>query len=353
MSNPRYCCPRCKGVVTHSPEAYRCDSCGETYPIIGGIADFRVYADPYIDLDADRRKGLLLAEKAKSLSFADLVSYYYSITPEVPADLATYYLNHHIAGITRGAGLLRRFLNYGLRPPTRNEIVLDLGCGTGGFLAASAETSANLIGVDIAFRWLIVARKRLQELGHQNIILVCACADYLPFPDNFADVIVAENLIEHVRNQSGLFTEIARVRRQQCRILARTVNRFAFGPEPHVGVWGVGYLPRSLRNNYVKLIKRIPYEHIHLQSLRELRSSVQRSGQTDLNASAAKLLPYDYQHHSTAKQSLFKLYDRLSQTPLRGLVTATGPYLDLVTENAARPIAKPISQDREMVRTSP
>src|SRR6202034_2244333 len=147
----------------------------------------------------------------------------------------------------------------------------------------------------------------------RNVQLICACADYLPFPENFADVIVAENLIEHVRNQHRLFAEIERVRRSQCRIMARTVNRFALGPEPHVGVWGVGYLPRTMMNGYVQAFKKIPYEHIHLQSLDDLRTSIKRSSQRDLRVGGARLSPEDYQHHSRGKQEIFKTYTNLVQ----------------------------------------
>ncbi|HEY9778081.1 MAG TPA: methyltransferase domain-containing protein [Planktothrix sp.] len=334
-----YRCPLCKGSLSHTVrdggEAYSCSTCAQRYPVIAGIADFRVYSDPYIDLESDRNKGLRLVEQAKKVSFEELLKFYYSITPEVPADLAQYYTNHHLAGVTRGAGILRRFLAYGLRAPATGERVIDLGCGTGGFLAAAAaQTGGEVIGVDVAFRWLVVARKRLEELGHKKVQLVCACADYLPFAENFADAIVAENLIEHVRNQRGLFAEIGRVRSAQSRVMARTVNRFAFGPEPHVGVWGVGYLPRHLMNGYVSAIKKIPYEHIHLQSQGELRSYISSSGQDDLAVSGALLSRDDYAHHSPARQIFFKTYSGLvqSRTILSGLATSVGPYLDVVSK---------------------
>lgn len=354
MNCPNYCCPKCKGTLTidvpasdgGAQRAYQCARCVRDFPVIKGIPDFRVYSDPYIDLESDRLKGMRLAEKASDMTFAELVAFYYSITPEVPPDLARYYLNHHIAGTTRGAGILARFASYDLPLPSARHLVLDLGCGTGGFLAAAApKTDASLIGVDVAFRWLIVARKRLEELGCNDAQLVCACADYLPFPDQSIDAIVAENLIEHVRDQSGLFAEIARVRRVDSAVLARTVNRFAIGPEPHVGVWGVGFLPRPLMNDYVKLVKGIPYEHIHLQSVRELHASVTSSGQADLRVKCAVLNQQDYQHHPPHRQRLFKLYSRLANNValLRPALTNVGPYLDIVS--TPQPVALPAAEN--------
>jgi SAM-dependent methyltransferase len=329
--------------VSEATMAYRCAECCTNYPVIGGVPDFRLYPDPYIDLQADRRKALLLAEKARELTFKELVAYYYSITPEVPPDLGQYYLNHHLAGVKRGEGLLERFRRCGLKRPAPGELLLDLGCGTGGFLGAVSPLGVQAVGLDIALRWLIVAKKRLEELGCNQIQLVCACADVLPFATNRFDVVVAENLIEHVNNQSGLFSEIARVRLDNSRFYARTVNRFALGPEPHVGVWGVGYLPRALMNNYVKAIKGIPYEHIHLQSRANLLRSIAQSGQMDLRVMAPVLAEQDYEHHPPARRKIFQTYGELSRVPvLRPILTEIGPYLDITSMSETRTMPRHI-----------
>ncbi len=176
--NKQFCCPKCKGELSRAASfdldrvaadaAFGCNRCSAVYPIIGGIPDFRVYADPYIDINADRKKGLLLADKARRMSFADLVAFYYSITPEVPDDLARYYFNHHLAGTTRGAGLLRRLTAYGIPLPDKDSSLLDLGCGTSGFLSVASKLAGKATGVDIAFRWLIVAKEKVGRTGLQQ-----------------------------------------------------------------------------------------------------------------------------------------------------------------------------------------
>jgi len=333
-----YKCPRCKGTLKQDSQSFECAQCASVYPVVDGIADFRLYPDPYIDLEADRAKGLHLAEKARDLSFKELVDYYYSITPEVPADLAKHYTAHHVAGVVRGQGVLERIRHYGLIDKSYvPEMIMDLGCGTGGMLAAVGTAfGAATIGVDIAFRWLIVARKRLQELGCTNIELVCACADYLPFDHDIADLILAENLIEHVKDTETLFSEIERVRKTRSALIARTVNRYALGPEPHVGVWGVGYLPRALMNQYVQLVKKIPYEHIHLHSHGSLNLALRAAACKDLKVRRAALMPADYEHHAGWKKTVFKTFDRISRIsgPAEPLFTTIGPYLDVTNAKA-------------------
>ena len=69
-----FVCPLCKGDLSFHDESYTCAACDRTFPVIYGIPDFRVYPDPYIDLEADRAKGLRLAEAAKTRDFAGVAA---------------------------------------------------------------------------------------------------------------------------------------------------------------------------------------------------------------------------------------------------------------------------------------
>jgi uncharacterized protein YbaR (Trm112 family) len=84
----RLVCPQCRGSVRKDAEAYFCAACSRVYPEICGIPDFRLFPDPYIDISADREKARHLAAATTGMSFEQAVRYYYSITPDDPADLA-------------------------------------------------------------------------------------------------------------------------------------------------------------------------------------------------------------------------------------------------------------------------
>ena len=339
MAELNLCCPRCRGGLEHWSARYECRACGATYPIYAGIPDFRLYPDPYIDLAADRAKGLRLAEAAKQLSFADLVTYYYAITPEVTPAQARRFRDHHLAGRARGLGVLARLPHYGLAPATQRW--LDLGCGTGGLLAAAAGQATCLVGVDIAFRWLVVAQRRLAEAG-QQAQLICACADHLPFADAQFDLVIAEGLLEHTPAIDQVLSEAGRVRSPSGAFLARSVNRLALAPEPHVGLWGVGWLPRPLMEPYVRWRRGLPYQHIYLRGLLAMSRSVRRSGQPDLRLRMPWLGAADYQHHPPVRRQLFRAYRALATSlpPLRPLLSLIGPYIDL-TASGARPAVEP------------
>jgi SAM-dependent methyltransferase len=301
------------------------------YPLAADIADFRLYPDPYISMEADRNKGLRLAEASQSRSFSELLDFYYEITPEVPPDLAARYKAHALAGVRRARGMLERLKAYGLSAsggPGRR--VLDLGCGAGAFLAVAAETGAKPVGVDIAFRWLVIAKKQLEELGNPDARLICACADALPFADGEFDLVTAENLLEHTQFPGKVLKEAQRVRRPGGGFVARTVNRYALAPEPHVGLWGVGLLPPNLAESYVRWGKGTPFA-VRSLSCRDARRLIHSGGFHDLEIKHPYLSAADYCHHSPFKRWLFSAYVSAgrSVTFLRPLLRFFGPYIDM------------------------
>jgi SAM-dependent methyltransferase len=331
QNSPAYCCPRCHGALEHWVDRYECQACARRYPIIAGIPDFRLFSDRYISLEDDRAKGLRLAEVAQHASFEELVRFYYSITPEVPDDLAGHYTRHHLAGVGRGEGVLQRLTAYGfseaLQPDSSG---LDLGCGTGGFVAVAATHGMKGVGLDIAFRWLVIGRKRLEELGQADIPLVCACAEHLPFADHVFDWVTAEGLLEHTHTQDEIFREATRVRRPGGPFAARTVNRFAIGPEPHVGVWGVGFLPRRWMDPYVQRIKGISYQNIRLESASSLRQLIRDSGANDLLVRTPHFVTGDYAYRPRWQQFLFRAHNVVARWPgLQTLLLWFGPFLDV------------------------
>src|SRR5713101_922753 len=101
FGNPamRFVCPACKGPLADSSRMYRCNVCRREFPVIAGIPDFRLSPDPYIGIEEDRDKGMRLLAAAEQRGFEELVQYYYSITPDHPADLACRRIRHALAEV--------------------------------------------------------------------------------------------------------------------------------------------------------------------------------------------------------------------------------------------------------------
>jgi SAM-dependent methyltransferase len=339
------CCPTCKSDVVKTAAAYTCLQCGARYPIIAGIADFRVYADPYIDLQADREKALRVAAHADAhgLDFAGVVSYYYDITPEVTPDQRAHFTAHHVHGVERGNGLLQRAREYRLFYKS-TDIILEIGCGTSGLIAAAAQAGHHVIGVDVAFRWLFIGKYRLRELKI-DALLIAACADFLPFKAGQFDGVIAENVIEHTPDAARVLREAARVLRADGRFIGRTVNRYAPAPEPYVNLWGVGLLPYRWQKAYIRALKGRDVRYaIRLLSWFGVRRALKQAGLAHWRVRAARMADGDMAHMSGRMRTLFRWYDTVVRRAgvLRGALTLFAPFLDIHT-----PERVPINTDKE------
>lgn len=255
------CCPLCKGDLRETGDRQwelRCDACDRQFPVILGIPDLRIFPDPYIGIEADRTKGLRLAERFDDLDFAGLVDFYYSITDVVPPKHARQYRRGLMGAAARAEAALAAWESCnGASDCSGSGSLLDIGCGTAPLLRVAAPRFDKLIGIDIAFRWLVVAKKRLAEAS-LDLPLICACAEALPLPDNAFDRVVADSVIEHVRDQSRALAEAYRVMRPGGRLFLATPNRLSLGPDPHVGIWAGGFLPRALIDACVRRQGGIP-----------------------------------------------------------------------------------------------
>ena len=161
-------CPKCKLGLNEMEQAYQCTACDMTFPVLFGIPDFRLRSDKYLTLQQERDKAERLFEKSKELSFNELVEFYYQITDDVPIELSRRY-TAYVLNAPFQAGPLIDSLE-----PNKSTVLLDVGCGSGGLLQAANGIYVATIGVDIALRWLVIAKKRLDEAGVQSTLI---CAD--------------------------------------------------------------------------------------------------------------------------------------------------------------------------------
>jgi ubiquinone/menaquinone biosynthesis C-methylase UbiE len=94
-----------------------------------------------------------------------------------------------------------------------NEIILDLGCGTGFLFQHINKTIKLLVGLDISSKALREAKKRTRNLS--NIALVRADADNTPFPDNIFDRVFAITLLQNMPDHMKTISEMERVGKPQ------------------------------------------------------------------------------------------------------------------------------------------
>lgn len=298
-------CPACASAVSRADDHYRCEVCARRFPIRFGIPDFRLLPDPYISIDDEISK--IERFSAPGRSFADTVKAYYVITPESPPQLHSHYVAAMEASVSRGAGILGK-----LRarfPETGRQRALDLGCGTGGMSIAASREYDQVIGVDVALRWLVMAKLRSEEEG-VSLPFICANAESLPFRKDIFDTVVADAVLEHVQNSARMRDETLRVLKPRGAYFFTTNNRFSVLPEPHVRILGFGLLPRRLMEPVARGLRHTPYR-ARLHSRRELLRLFKGKGEVLLPSFAAEEL-------GPRHERVRKLWERLSAiTPVR------------------------------------
>jgi SAM-dependent methyltransferase/uncharacterized protein YbaR (Trm112 family) len=331
---PPFVCPACRSALRHhvgADEHYRCTHCDRTYPVVIGIPDFRLRPDPWIGLEADREKGKGLEADTAHADLETTVRAYWARTPDTPRDHAERFIQFVVSAESRAAEWLDD-----VAPGHAPEgWWLDVGCGTADLVLAGLRRGQRTVGIDIAFRWLVVARRRLQRAG-LSAPLVCCNGEHLPFAENSFRRVVSLGTLEHCLDANAVVAEATRVLEPEGRLHFRTVNRFSLLPEPHVGVWGVGFVPRRWADAYVHWRSGRRYEHHRPLSTRELRRYARASGLRDVRLGAASLLASDRARLGPLSAAA-PIYELARRTPAVGRVVSwTAPLLQL---DAMRPAA--------------
>lgn len=150
-------------------------------------------------------------------------------------------------GQDRRLDLIRRYA------PLEQARILDIGCGLGVYVRKFREFSDRVCGIDID-------AKRLVEGAKTTPGLMLSVGEHLPFRDGTFDVVVLNEVIEHVRDDRATMAEAMRILAPGGRIVIYAPNRlypfethgiylgkrFVFGNIPFIN-----WLPDPLRNRLV------------------------------------------------------------------------------------------------------
>ena len=118
--------------------------------------------------------------------------------------------------------------------------VLEVGCGTGQWVARLEREGHTVVGLDASAGMLAQARTRAGRVG-----LVQARAEALPFADASFDRVCCVHAFHHFRDRGAFLTEARRVLRPGGGLLV-------LGLDPHTGHerwWIYDYYPSSLASD--------------------------------------------------------------------------------------------------------
>lgn len=234
------------------------------------MPDFRIEGDRFLTIEQDRAKGIRVLEQGFD-DFERTLDAYWAATAETDAALARAYKRRQLCEQAIGESAYAELLRC---CGVSSGPLLDVGCGLGGLVSrASAERTA--VGVDSAFRWLLVAQLRAQGIG---AIFVCANPEALPFSGGSFETVHCSDLVEHLADPGPALRECRRTLVQTGMALIASNNRYSLGPEPHSRLSGVGWLPRVFQQGYVRWRTGRDYSRVRLLSAGDLRREVSAAG---------------------------------------------------------------------------
>lgn len=103
---------------------------------------------------------------------------------------------------------------FGMGPVNPGETVVDIGSGAGFDALIAARLvgpEGKVIGIDMTAEMLDKARKGAQHMGAEHVEFREGFADNLPLPENFADVVVSNGVLNLMPDKKKALSEWARV----------------------------------------------------------------------------------------------------------------------------------------------
>ncbi len=261
-----WACPICHSRLEMSAKEAACPACRVPYPVRLGIIDFRKNEPNWLCIEDDYARALAVEETVASRGLEAALYDIFRVSQQCDHERAVFRVSQVFAGVDKCGSQLDGWLH----PALDESPVIEIGCGPGQLLAAGARRGKNFAGIDASLEWLVIAKHLVGVHGGEPR-LAAAFAESLPLASQSTGAIISLDVIEHIENQQLFVAEIARALHTGGWFALSTPNRFSLSPEPHVGVWGVGYLPTPLQAAWVKLVAHQSYENIRLLSTKEAK----------------------------------------------------------------------------------
>lgn len=328
LPDPLWRCPVCRGGLEDQQNSLKCGPCRRVFELIDGIPDFRLTMPSWIDTAEDSATARTLV--ARNLPLDQLVRAVYSRREGWDAAR----VDRRTREVLEGRQRLHDDLGGWLEPVIAGGPFLDLGCGGGMLMAAAADLHPGLsvVGIDVSMTWLVVAKRLVTERGGKPF-LAAAMAEALPLADESIPAIVSLDVIEHVKQPDAYLAEINRVLAVGGRAAFATPNRFSLTAEPHVFVWGVGWLPRRVQRAYVHWRSGKDYDDTVLMSSFELARRLRDETQLAFRIIVPDVHAVDITHFAPPKRAIARIFNWMSQTTLlRPVFLCIAPFFRVVGE---------------------
>ncbi len=127
--------------------------------------------------------------------------------------------------------------------------VLDIGCGIGILMERlKNEKKCNVFGLDIS-------KIAIEEVNKKGMPGIVANVNNIPFPSNTFDVVIATEVLEHLRRPKNLFKQIIKILKDSGLFIVSTPYN-ALGPEVlnvHLRTYNISSLKEVISFNSMNI----------------------------------------------------------------------------------------------------
>ncbi|MGQ9722436.1 MAG: class I SAM-dependent methyltransferase [Candidatus Jordarchaeum sp.] len=157
---------------------------------------------------------------------------------------------YHLTGVNRGNLIVSLFRG---RLEINKLKVLDVGCGSGGVSIAFARNGARVVSIDVNGNCTKITKVRACE---EKVLIDVSNTDACntPFRDEVFDILVCNDVVEHISNINKFFLEIGRLLKAGGVIFIETHNKlspYIILSDPHSGLPFVVLLPKRIADPIV------------------------------------------------------------------------------------------------------
>ncbi|MBI4876623.1 MAG: glycosyltransferase [Acidobacteria bacterium] len=186
----------------------------------------------------------------------------------------------------------------------RGGRILDYGCGAGWVVAAGRAAGIDITGVDVYY-----GGSRTREEAESAGLLGSAVHEMpggrIPFPDAWFDLVVNNQVLEHVADLDAVLTEIHRVLKPGGAVLSIFPARDVFR-EGHIGIPFAHWFPKDsrLRFYYTWALRRLGL------------GTWKQEAPTCRQWAIDKLRWIDIYTHYRSRREIFRAFDRYFESEL-------------------------------------
>ena len=192
-------CLRCSAFLEYKGERLICSQCGQSYPVVDGIP-------------------IILRDKTAQIPDEDIKRY-----DELAKQEYVYTKYTGIRRICHNHPIEKiKTTNYNLVAPyLRGARVLEVGCGMGQLTEMLGKVSEEMVAFDISWENI---RYAFEHIALDNASFFVGNVLEIPYPDDFFDVAVSSEVLEHVPDHHGAIAEMKRVVKAKGKICISVPN---------------------------------------------------------------------------------------------------------------------------------